>query len=173
MEDEVYKTSFTSFWKRIRETTLISIVMVLILCCFFIGDQIDLIQFVVLLIFIVAAVFVFCREKVDLIFNISFSDSVLIISGYSFNRPWSQKIEIAESTIEIRSKAKSRTSALFYLRVTSIQGVFDINRTDNWDSTSLQRIFLQFKLRKMEKVTLDEKYRLDDLMKNRSELFDV
>jgi hypothetical protein len=90
--------------------------------------------------------------------EVEFVSCKLIVKGYEYDSSWAREFEIESSDIKIKSKGRGRGKVDYFLRVTSGGNKVDINRSLNWDYTSLLAIFNEFKKVKGEEIVFDEKY---------------
>ncbi len=93
--------------------------------------------------------------------EVAFVDHKLIVKGHDYDLSWERQFDIKSSDIKIESKGRGRGKVEYYLSVTSVENKVDINRSFNWDYTSLLAIFNEFKKVKGEKIVFDERYFLN------------
>lgn len=97
--------------------------------------------------------------------EVKITEDKIIVTGYNFDSRWEKEIDIKTSDIGIKSEGRGRGNVEYYLRINSSGRTVDINRSFNWDYSSILIIFHEFKLVKQEKIILDEKYFLNIMEK--------
>lgn len=174
--------TLTTTYKNFRERLLAELGTILLalfafaLCCYFFGrDVANAMLFFspVVVIWIMMGV----TKAWHLVYEVHFTETTIRIVGSTRNNRWEKEFDVKTSTIEIRSKSKSRGDIRYYLRIKSGNKSQDINRTFNWDYPALLAIFHEFKRIKEEKIIYDESYYLD-IMERKSKglssgLFDI
>ena len=161
-------TKYLGFRARLRKEFLpgFLIVSVIILFVNFTRGQDD-IKITGLMILAFGAVYglVSIVSAKTFISGIIFVDDNLIVIGHDYDSPWEKKFNIKNSNIKIRSKGRGRGKVDYYFTITSGDVKAEINRSFNWDYSTLLTIFNEFKRVKKEKIIFDEKYFLDIMEK--------
>jgi hypothetical protein len=98
-------------------------------------------------------------------YEVELTDKTIILKGDLMNRHFAIELPIAETNILVKTKSKGRGNAVFFIRFKLHSGNFDINRLDNWNYTTLLKLFYAFKEAKQEKIIWDEKYHLEHMEK--------
>ena len=168
MNNKHFKTIYLSYWESVRKDFLIPF---LTLACFILfifvyirQDDFKSIMLTILVLGIIYGILglYMARQFVN---EVEFQDDILIVTGFNFNSQWRDELKISNSKIEIHSKRTGYTNVDYYLRIISKKKRLDINRSFNWDYSTLIDIFNEFKRIKEEKIILDEKYFLDIMEK--------
>lgn len=167
MNDKVFCTTKVPFSKRLKKEItdhLIGIILFLIIW-FANYDAFSLIHMLALFAFLVFGVVVSLREKLESIYKIEFIDKSIVISGDWMNKPFSKRIGLNNSDMEIRAGSRGPGQVYYFLRLSSETDVFDINKIENWDYYVLEDIFKTYKSIKSERIIWDDKFMLEDMMK--------
>jgi hypothetical protein len=159
-------TTYRSFWKRIRKEFGYVPIGIIAIGIFTYATGSDLGNYIIFA--IGSMVFWTIRAFVrgwHLVHTVEFIEEKIVIKGETVNTPWDKEFDIKTSTIEIDSKS-DRGQILdieYHLRIQSGDRSQSINRTFNWDDTSVLTIFYMFKRIKGEEINPNERDYLDGL----------
>ena len=95
----------------------------------------------------------------SIVYKISFNENNVILLGENFNKKWKKIISLEEIRLVLKSESSRAglRSAIFYIQLKSGKLNHDINVFSNFKDEQIIEIFDEFKLRKVEKITLDER----------------
>jgi hypothetical protein len=168
-----FKTNYVSYWTRFRKQFVAAflILTAIILYSYFSKGQ-GYVNLTLQTTFILGMSYGLIQlySTREFINDVKFFDDRMLITGYNFNSQWKIELKITDSKIEIKSKGRGRGNVEYFLRIKSYGKQFDINKSFNWDYSSLLGIFQEFKKRKGENVIFDEKYFLDIMEKKANRL---
>lgn len=163
----ILTTKYLTFWARVRKEFLAGFLVVtaIVLFSYFKEkNEFGLVGLMILgfgVIYMIAAL-LNARTYVN---EVKITGDKLIVTGHHFDSRWDEEIDIRTSNIKIKTKGRGRGNVEYYLTIVSRDKTVDINRSFNWDYSSLLTIFHEFKRIKEEKIIFDEKYFLDIMEK--------
>ena len=159
-------TKYLDFWTRVRKELLVGLlIMTVIFIYSYFKNGNDFKFSGLILVFGLIYVIVASFRARTFDNEVKITEDKIVVTVYSFNSPVDKEFDIKTSDIKIKSKGQGRGNVEYYLRVSSSDKAVDINRSFNWDYSSLLTIFNEFKRIKGEKIIFDEKYFLDIMEK--------
>lgn len=163
----ILTTKYLTFWTRVRKEFLIGFVIVTLIILYnYFSQKNDFGLFLLITLgFGVLYMIVSLFKARTFINEVKIIEDKIIVTGYDFDSRWDKEIDIKTSDIKIKSEGRGRGNVEYYLRIHSSDNTVDINRSFNWDYSSLLTIFNEFKRIKGEKIIFDEKYFLDIMEK--------
>jgi hypothetical protein len=161
-------TKYQGFWTRLRKEFLLGflIVSIIILFNYLARGHGDIrTPAFMILAFAFAYGLISLSNAKTYINELNFLDDKLIVVGHDYDSPWEKQFSIKNSNIKINSKGRGRGKVGYYFTITSGDLKVEINRSFNWDYSTLLIMFNEFKRVKNEKIIFDEKYFLDIMEK--------
>ncbi|MFD0998173.1 hypothetical protein ACFQ21_02605 [Ohtaekwangia kribbensis] len=158
---------YIPFWSRVRKKFIgpFIVITLIVLYGYFASNNTFLFCGIIILGFSVTQAVISIVSAWTFVNEVKFTEDKIIIGGASINTHWHKEFEIRNSRIEITSEGRGGTKIGYYFTLSSPGQSVDINRTFNWNYTSLLTIFNEFKRLKGEKIIFDEKYFLDIMEK--------
>ncbi|WP_281322239.1 hypothetical protein [Flavobacterium aestivum] len=167
MNEKVFKTDFIKFTDRIKNDMFFCILIILgIIIYWFCASEEDYGELIGLVFFIIAALLYTIENyinSINFISEIRIDKEKITLIGYEFNSKWEEKIDIKRTEIKIKSKG-GKSNIQYLLRLSCDKEVYDINKLFNWDYFTIVEIYKEFKKNKEEKIILDEKFILDNVL---------
>ncbi len=158
---------YIPFWSRVRKKFIgpFIVITLIVLYLYFTENDTFLFYGIIILGFSVIQAIISIASAWTFVNEVKFTEDKIIIGGANINTHWYREFDIKNSQIKIKSEGRGRGKVGYYLTLSSPGQSIDINRTFNWDYTSLLTIFNEFKRLKGEKIIFDEKYFLDIIEK--------
>jgi hypothetical protein len=163
----ILTTKYLTFWTRVRKEFLAGFLIVAAILIYTYVQQkngFGLFGLMILGFGIVYMIIALFKAR-TLVNEVRITEDKIIVTGHNFNARWDREIDIKASDIKIKSQGRGRGNVEYYLRIVSPDKIVDINKSFNWDYSSLLTIFHEFKRIKEEKIIFDEKYFLDIMEK--------
>lgn len=159
-------TKYLDFWTRVKKELVAGLLIVtaILVYSYFKNENGFVLRGLILVLGVIYIIVSLLRAK-TFVNEVKFTDDKIIVTVYTFNTPADREFNIKASDIKIKSKGQGRGNVEYYLRLSSSDETVNINRSFNWDYSSLLIIFNEFKRIKGEKIIFDEKYFLDIIEK--------
>jgi hypothetical protein len=168
MTDKTFKIEYKNYFNRLWEDFFPSVLMLIFICLLvfaFAKHYNTYVPFYMILLYSCVVLCIeFLRAK-QFIHEIRILGNRAEIIGHNYDKLWNEIIQIDNTTIQIKHRRNGRFDYGLYLRLTYTDKNIDINKNLKWDYFLLIDLFNELKDIKNEKITFDEKYLLEIMLK--------